>query len=147
MKKRIVPPMAVAAVLRAVALKGNSGVKRHSDRELSLVKVVKQSKQFLLALSSIPASALSVARASSSWEPNAPAAAAPAPDDDPRVELISLLGLTSSAGSQESLSSDSSSSRSTDAPQSTTNVAVSTAMVLPKTAELQTQHQVFTFAG
>jgi hypothetical protein len=93
-----------------------------------------------------------------SQEPDAPASSALAPDRDSRVELISMLGLASSAVSQESSfsSSDSSVLRSAGAPQSNPDAMTSVAMVLPETmelqivpemAELQTQHQTFAFTG
>jgi hypothetical protein len=61
-----------------------------------------------------------------------------APDIDPRVELISMLGLTSSSESRESPSRDSPPSQSEGAPPPTANPVVSSSMVVPEAMQLET---------
>jgi hypothetical protein len=105
-KAMVVAPKGAPVRLKGATLKGKSGVKRPSDKELALAKAVEQSKKFSLALPSILASGQGVAGASSSPEPDVPTSSVPAREDDGRVELISMLGLASSAESS-SLSSNS----------------------------------------
>jgi hypothetical protein len=122
---------------KATAPNGKSSVKRHSDMELALAKAVKKSKWFSPASSTVPTSVPGCCRGVIIPRPSAPAATPTAPGADPRVELISMLGLVSFSGSHESSSSDSRPSRSDSAPHSTANPAISSAMVVPQATQLQ----------
>jgi hypothetical protein len=91
-KAMVVAPKGAPVRLKGATLKGKSGVKRPSDKELALAKAVEQSKKFSLALPSILASGQGVAGASSSPEPDVPTSSVPAREDDGRVELIFYAG-------------------------------------------------------